>query len=330
MVLISGRDINHRSAKRGLRIAALPLIAIFANLSLPTQAALPKHSAIEWQAPAAAPDARVRVNRDAKVARLTVSDDLHEKTARPGPTPEDDALFAVRRALFEIRDAAPVDPDLAVIRGFLASTRERFAGIGPAPEGLATDAAAGLFKVAYAPADPRQPVFGPREPLSALAGMIVPPPVRKGDHAWMRRPLPASTFAARQQNCLATAIYFEARGESSKGQAAVAQVILNRVRSPAYPNSVCGVVYQNAEKRNRCQFSFACDGVKDRIGKRSAYDKALKIARSVSAGQTFVDEIGSSTHYFANYVRPKWAGSMVKMASIGTHHFFRTHGGGWK
>ena len=71
-------------------------------------------------------------------------------------------------------------------------------------------------------------------------------------------------FSAKEQKCLANAIYFEARGETLRGQAAVAQVVLNRVRNPAYPETICGVVYQNQNLKNRCQFSFACDGKKDR------------------------------------------------------------------
>ncbi|TCD14919.1 cell wall hydrolase [Oricola cellulosilytica] len=160
--------------------------------------------------------------------------------------------------------------------------------------------------------------------------MMVAPPVRKGDHKWMRRPLPAETLSAKQQHCITTAIYFEARGETVKGQAAVAQVILNRVRNPAYPDSACGVVYQNAEMRNRCQFSFACDGASERLKSERARKQAEWIAKAVTKGELFIPEIGSSTHYFADYVRPKWAGSMVKMASIGAHHFFKTRRGGWR
>ena len=128
---------------------------------------------------------------------------------------------------------------------------------------------------------------------------------------------------------LANAIYFEARGESAKGQAAVAQVVLNRVRNPAYPNTICGVVYQNDNWRNRCQFSFACDGKKDRITSPSHYKTAEEIAMAVTAGKIFIPEIGSSTHYYAQYVRPGWARTMQKMTKIGLHIFYRTYGGGW-
>ncbi|MEL6751247.1 MAG: cell wall hydrolase, partial [Pseudomonadota bacterium] len=87
----------------------------------------------------------------------------------------------------------------------------------------------------------------------------------KGDHKWAAKKLPASSRTAKQRRCLANGIYFEARGESVQGQKAVAQVILNRVKNPAYPNSICGVVYQNKHMRNACQFSFACDGIRDRV-----------------------------------------------------------------
>jgi spore germination cell wall hydrolase CwlJ-like protein len=80
----------------------------------------------------------------------------------------------------------------------------------------------------------------------------------------------AGRFPTKEQKCLAEGIYFEARGEKVEGQAAVAQVILNRVRNPTFPNTICGVVYQNDTWRNRCQFSFACDGIRDRINSLAA------------------------------------------------------------
>jgi spore germination cell wall hydrolase CwlJ-like protein len=136
-------------------------------------------------------------------------------------------------------------------------------------------------------------------------------------------------MSENEQRCLATGIYFEARGESTKGQAAVAQVILNRVKNPSYPNTVCGVVYQNDNWRNRCQFSFACDGIKDRITEPYYWRKAQQVALAVSSGEIYLPEIGASTHYYASYVHPSWARTMQKMKKIGTHIFYRTYGGGW-
>lgn len=155
------------------------------------------------------------------------------------------------------------------------------------------------------------------------------PPLGEKDHAWAATPLPAAAFSKEEQTCLATGIYFEARGEVARGQEAVAQVILNRVRAPSYPDTICGVVYQNQHMRNRCQFSFACDGIPDRITNRRAYEKAERIALEVTKGEIWLPEVGSATHYHATYVRPRWARAMERVDKIGLHIFYRTFGGGW-
>ncbi|WP_040488966.1 cell wall hydrolase [Fulvimarina pelagi] len=155
------------------------------------------------------------------------------------------------------------------------------------------------------------------------------PPIGEEDHAWAAKVLPKSSFTDKEQECLARGIYFEARGESEEGQAAVAQVMLNRVRNPSFPDTICGVVYQNQHWRNRCQFSFACDGIKDRIADKKSYTRAEKVAEAVTHGETWLTEVGSSTHYHANYVRPRWASAMEKVDKIGKHIFYRTYNGGW-
>ncbi|MDQ6436046.1 cell wall hydrolase [Mesorhizobium sp. LHD-90] len=196
---------------------------------------------------------------------------------------------------------------------------------------LVTSEKADVLATAYAPP---KPDYARASPFEALLqdeldkGRFVPP-VAKGDHAWMSNPLPASVFSAEEQKCLANAIYFEARGESSRGQAAVAQVVLNRVRNPTYPKSICGVVYQNDNWKNRCQFSFACDGIKDRVDSPWHYRRAEETAMAVTAGKIFIPEVGSSTHYYAQYVSPGWARAMKRMTQIGLHIFYRTYGGGW-
>lgn len=179
----------------------------------------------------------------------------------------------------------------------------------------------------YAAAD----AYSDTSPFAALLGEAAAKAVApaEDDHAWMSNPLPQSAWSAQEQRCLAAGVYFEARGESELGQAAVAQVILNRVRNPAYPNSICGVVYQNEKWRNACQFSFACDGVKDRIASPDHWRAAERIARAVTDGTIFIAEVGSSTHYHATYVKPRWARTMERMKKIGQHIFYRTYGGGW-
>jgi spore germination cell wall hydrolase CwlJ-like protein len=188
-----------------------------------------------------------------------------------------------------------------------------------------------ILATAYAPA---MPDYSSSSPFLSLlkdpndTGRFIPPVV-DGDHPWMSKPLPAAVFSGKEQKCLATAIYFEARGESLRGQAAVAQVVLNRVRNPTYPATICGVVYQNQHLKNRCQFSFACDGKKDLILNKKGYKTAEDIAMAVTAGKIFLPEVASSTHYYAQYVSPGWARSMEKMKKIGLHIFYRTYGGGW-
>jgi hypothetical protein len=133
--------------------------------------------------------------------------------------------------------------------------------------------------------------------------------------------------SARENRCLVEAIYFEARGESVEGQAAVAQVVLNRVSSGLYPATICGVVYQNRRHYNACQFSFACEGKSLRIDEPDAWRRAVRIASEVTNGKTYVSDIGASTHFHANYVRPRWARRLEKMDVIGHHIFYKLRPG---
>jgi spore germination cell wall hydrolase CwlJ-like protein len=131
----------------------------------------------------------------------------------------------------------------------------------------------------------------------------------------------------REQRCLAEAIYFEARGESEQGQAAVAQVVLNRVSSGLYPSTICGVVYQNRQHYHGCQFSFACEGRSLRITEPDAWHEAERIATAVTSGRTYLADIGDATHYHADYVRPYWAHRLKKMDVIGHHVFYKLRPG---
>ncbi|MEP1209170.1 MAG: cell wall hydrolase [Rhizobiaceae bacterium] len=151
----------------------------------------------------------------------------------------------------------------------------------------------------------------------------------KGDHKWADDPLPKRSYSKAERRCLANGVYFEARGEPKLGQKAVAQVILNRVRNPAYPNTICGVVYQNKRKRNACQFSFACDGIRDRVNSMKHWRMATTVANDAIDGRFWLRSVGSSSHYHADYVWPKWRRKMRKMTKIGRHIFYRTFGGGW-
>jgi spore germination cell wall hydrolase CwlJ-like protein len=128
---------------------------------------------------------------------------------------------------------------------------------------------------------------------------------------------------AKSEKCLAEAVYFEARGEAVRGQIAVAQVVMNRAFSGFYPNTVCGVVYQNKHRHLACQFTFACDNVADVVREPDMWDRARKIAKATLDGQLWLPEVGKSTHYHAYWVRPSWVNEMKKMYKFGVHTFYR-------
>jgi hypothetical protein len=128
---------------------------------------------------------------------------------------------------------------------------------------------------------------------------------------------------AKSEKCLAEAIYFESRGEAVRGQMAVAQVILNRVFSGKYPNTVCGVVYQNAHRRLHCQFTFACDGIPDIVREPDMWERAKTIAAEMLDGKLWLPEVGKATHYHAYWVHPGWVREMTKMHKLGVHTFYR-------
>ena len=132
----------------------------------------------------------------------------------------------------------------------------------------------------------------------------------------------SAALSAKDESCLADAIYFEARGEPEKGQEAVAQVILNRATSGKYPKSVCGVVYQGKSKRNACQFSFACDGKPETKKEKKAWERARTIAKAMATGEKQVSSLETATHYHATYVKPRWAKKMKKLSTIGRHVFY--------
>ena len=176
----------------------------------------------------------------------------------------------------------------------------------------------------------------------ATGGSAVPTPKEMSQKlAYARADLPVSTPDAaivdkkgkevsdKELWCMATAIYFEARGESYRGQVAVGQVVMNRVSHKLYPDSICGVVFQNQSKRNACQFSFACDGIPEKITEKKAWAQAQEIAKEVVSGQEYLSDVGYSTHYHATYVYPHWAPRMKKNVKIGTHVFYQFKRG-WK
>lgn len=138
---------------------------------------------------------------------------------------------------------------------------------------------------------------------------------------------PATAVSEKDLWCLATAIYFEARGESYRGQVAVAQVVMNRIKHRLYPKTICGVVFQNQNSRNGCQFSFACDGIPETVTDGKAWKQAQEIAQGVTDGVLYLPEVADATHYHATYVSPVWAPRMHKIAQVGLHVFYRFKSG---
>ena len=134
--------------------------------------------------------------------------------------------------------------------------------------------------------------------------------------------------AARAQalECLSSAVYYEAGNQDSDGQRAVAQVVLNRVRHPAFPASVCGVVYQGSTQPTGCQFTFTCDGSLNRQPDAEGWRRASQIAGAALSGAVYAP-VGLATHYHADYVVPYWASSLTKNAIVGAHIFYRWAGG---
>ena len=175
---------------------------------------------------------------------------------------------------------------------------------------------------------------------TALGGVPVPRS-QSQNLAYARADVPLTVFdgivrdkkgnkvSDKELNCLATAIYFEARGESYRGQVAVGQVVMNRVQHRLYPSTICGVVYQNQHKRNACQFSFACDGIPERVTEAKPWQQAEEIAKGVVSGDLYLTEVGYATHYHATYVYPHWAPRMKKVTKIGLHVFYHFKRG-WK
>lgn len=135
----------------------------------------------------------------------------------------------------------------------------------------------------------------------------------------------ASPDYGRALKCLTDAIYYEAASESDSGQRAVAQVILNRMRHPTYPNNVCGVIYQGSERHTGCQFSYSCDGSMARTPSSFHWERARRVAMSALAGYVHAP-VGMATHYHTVNIYPYWAPSLHFLGTIGAHRFYRWKG----
>ncbi|WP_438851931.1 cell wall hydrolase [Brevundimonas nasdae] len=131
--------------------------------------------------------------------------------------------------------------------------------------------------------------------------------------------------ASRDLDCLTQAVYYEARGEGRDGMKAVAQVVLNRVRHPAFPKTICGVVFQGAARGSGCQFSFTCSGVMRGGVNRAAWDRARAVASGAMSGSVFAS-VGNATHFHTTGVSPTWRNSLIQVGQVGSHLFYRFGG----
>jgi spore germination cell wall hydrolase CwlJ-like protein len=138
--------------------------------------------------------------------------------------------------------------------------------------------------------------------------------------SWLAEQPKAS--GGEQWKCLSEALYFEARGETVKGQFAVAEVILNRVKSDDFPGSLCNVIHQGTGKKYQCQFTYTCDGYAEVISEPRAYDRVSKIARAVLDGKV-PSLTDGATYYHTTAVSPRWSRVFTRTAKIGVHLFYR-------
>lgn len=193
--------------------------------------------------------------------------------------------------------------------------------------GMASDRSAAVPSVELEAALRHENAMVSAMPLSRVAVLTSPRPEQrpKGSQVrysgrWLRSL--AKPTGGKQWACLAEVIYFEARGEPVEGQFAVAEVILNRVDSPKFPNSICKVVRQGTGRKHACQFSYNCDGKLEYIANGSAYDQAKRVAR-VSMDRKTRPLTKGATFYHATFVSPSWARSFQHVATIGVHKFYK-------
>jgi len=170
-------------------------------------------------------------------------------------------------------------------------------------------------------------------PAGPSAMMLAPPPVSSAADIATNEAVIAPRFVAASQpgafnralDCLTAAVYYEARSQSLDGQEAVAQVVLNRVRNPAFPNSVCGTVYEGSSRSTGCQFTFTCDGSMAARIEPAAWERARRVAEAALSGFVYTP-VGSATYYHTTAVSPWWAPKLTRVAQIGAHIFYRLPG----
>jgi len=236
---------------------------------------------------------------DGQTPALESAADPHANTLTKlaeSPAKEGDGKVTVRSGLTPKADPAATTPGVsgAPTLSVALLSADRLSG------GMEKDRFSGGISIVAKPLPP----IRPEDPKPVFVSLIKP-----------------SEFA-KEQHCLTEAVYFEARSEPESGQAAVAQVVLNRLKSVYYPKTICEIVYQNQERYLGCEFTFTCEGKSLVVNDPDSWALAEKLARKVLEGAIYNAEVGDSTHYHADYVRPYWAKSLDKRDVIGRHIFY--------
>ncbi len=217
-----------------------------------------------------------------------------------------------------MRLATDMDPaTLQIVRRYDPALQK------PQPAGMWVEAKGGSYD---APPDFQLRDLTPQQAMLSNAQMpfsILPNPAARPFALKVSDP----AEEAHALQCMTAAIYYEAASESDAGEAAVAQVVLNRVRHPLFPKTVCGVVFQGAQKTTGCQFTFTCDGSLNRAPSAGGWARAQGIAAKALHGYVFAP-VGEATHYHAEYVVPYWSTTLVKLTQVGAHIFYRWNGSG--
>ena len=257
--------------------------------------------------------------RAASVAALAAASlaACHGAAPDPAPTPDPAALAALAggfSAAGQARLEGRMGPGALVLaRRLDKARRPDLAGRAPGWAVLDVQTPPNLGLGALSPEEAQR--------INAFlpASRAAPPPVQP---FYLRASGPERERAIL---CLTQAIYYEAALEPAPGQEAVAQTVLNRVRHPAFPHTICGVVYQGAQQATGCQFSFTCDGSRGRAPIAPYWQRAQAVARQAIDGFV-MPAVGTATAYHADYVFPRWGPTLVKIAQIGAHIFYRFPG----
>jgi len=271
------------------------------------------------------------MKRDALVARKRGPLPPLPPLLAVAPAPHSDAELALRKDDGRFAATAPVEPAAGTSAeqpGMSHDAARVFFAAKPlAPsEGLAAWAP-GEAPVVARGSDIKLAALSPPSVLEKEGSSIAAKGVVTGEEARPTSPAERLHLSggarAKAEKCLADAVYFESRDEPVRAQIAVAQVVLNRVFSPFYPKTVCGVVYQNAGRHLACQFTFACDGKPDVVSEPDAWERAKKIARDTLDGKLWMPDVAKSTHYHDYWARPNWIGEMRRMDRLGGLIFYR-------